>query len=203
MNEERVGRRRYTHKHCGFLHGSFDGPGSLGPAAKKHSHGQKEDQESRHRRWGHQNETAIGGLVPGGVLCGTDELDMKEHMHHMECKIGWTNSLLLPASGRFIRAFCLLEDEEGRCLEFRHLQFLTIFPIFNLSVFDHVIILTRNSSKGHLVNMDKATFGLCPLVLIFFHWNDVVLHLCLNINNVWGFFWGFPPIRSDFNINDV
>lgn len=78
------------------LHGSLAGLAPLGPAAQEHAHGEDEDQERHSRRRGHQHETAITRLIPGGILCGTDQSDMKGNMHHRDSKISKTTGFLPP-----------------------------------------------------------------------------------------------------------
>lgn len=75
-----------------FLHGPLAGLGLLGPAAQEYTHGEDEHQERDSRRRGHQHEAAITGLVPGGILCGTDRSDMKGNMHHTDSEISKTMS---------------------------------------------------------------------------------------------------------------
>lgn len=66
------------------LHGSLAGLGLLGPAAQEHTHGEDEHQERHSPRRGHQHETSITRLIPGGILCGTNHSDMKVKMHHTD-----------------------------------------------------------------------------------------------------------------------
>lgn len=78
-------------RHCS-LHGTLAGFGLLGPVAQEHAHGQDEHQQGHGRRRGHQHEAAITRLVPGGVLCGTNQSDMKGNMHHTDSEISKTES---------------------------------------------------------------------------------------------------------------
>lgn len=101
-------KRADNHRESCFLHGSLAGLGLLGPAAQEHTHGEDEHHESHNDRRGHQNETAITSLTPRGILCGTDQSDMKGNMHHTECKISKTTSFLPPgkASKGNLRFVC-------------------------------------------------------------------------------------------------
>lgn len=84
-----------TRNNC-FLHGPLAGRVLLGPLAQENSHGEDEHHERHSRCRGHQQEAAIRRLIPGGILCGTDQSDRKRHMHHTESKISKTMSSLPP-----------------------------------------------------------------------------------------------------------
>lgn len=88
-------RRNNTQTSYCSLHGSLAGLGLLGPAAQEYAHGEDEYQERCRRRRGHQHETAITRLIPGGILCGTNQSDMKGNMHHID-SISKTRSFLPP-----------------------------------------------------------------------------------------------------------
>lgn len=78
------------------LHGSLAGPHLLGPVAQEYAHREDEHQEKGRRCRGHQPEMAVTRLVPGGILCGTNQSDMKRDMHHIDSVISKTMSFLSP-----------------------------------------------------------------------------------------------------------
>lgn len=73
-------KSKHTNSHS--LHGPLAGLGLLGPGAKEYTHWEDEHQETRSGSRGHQRETTISRLIPGGILCGADQSDKKLKMHH-------------------------------------------------------------------------------------------------------------------------
>lgn len=101
------------------LHGSLAGPGPLGPAAQEDAHREDEYQESCRCRRGHQHETSVTRLIPGGILCGTNQSDMKGNMHHKDFVISKTMSSSPP--GKTSKGKLLFVEEKLKfSLSYRH-----------------------------------------------------------------------------------